>query len=201
MGNDDTPHELVTAASTRDFVAGFVRSQPEPVVLVGHSMGGRVISEVADIAPDRIAGLVYVTALLPLSGSEDRLQQLPAGQHTALSADGLSATYDPAAAAEILYNTTDAAEARDAIRRLDPQPIAAMMDPIIVSEERFGRVRRAFIECTEDRAIPLAFQRLMLAARPCDPVFTLETDHSPFLSAPVALADRLLSIAGVFTGG
>jgi hypothetical protein len=34
----------------------------------------------------------------------------------------------------------------------------------------------------------------MQAALPCDPVFTLDTDHSPFLSCPQALAKLLGSL-------
>jgi pimeloyl-ACP methyl ester carboxylesterase len=38
------------------------------VVLVGHSLGGVVISEAAARYPDRIVGLVYVGALIPAAG-------------------------------------------------------------------------------------------------------------------------------------
>jgi hypothetical protein len=55
-------------------------------------------------------------------------------------------------------------------------------------------VPRAYIECTQDNAVPLALQRLMQADQPCTPVFTLETDHSPFYSAPDQLAACLQQI-------
>jgi hypothetical protein len=38
-------------------------------------------------------------------------------------------------------------------------------------------------------------QRLMQAAAPCDPVVQLDTDHSPFLSAPAELAETMLAVA------
>ena len=53
---------------------------------------------------------------------------------------------------------------------------------------------RAYIECLRDRAIPLELQRLMVAALPCL-VSSLDTDHSPFYSAPEALCEQLASIA------
>ena len=67
-----------------------------------------------------------------------------------------------------------------------------------VTQERWGRVPRAFIECTDDRALPLAFQRRLQQALPCDPVVTLDSDHSPFLCMPRELADHLAAIAAEF---
>ena len=43
---------------------------------------------------------------------------------------------------------------------------------------------RVYIECTRDRAITIGQQRRMWAARPCEQVLTIESDHSPFLCAP-----------------
>jgi hypothetical protein len=75
-----------------------------------------------------------------------------------------------------------------------PEPLAALTSPLRVTAERFGRVPRAYIECTDDRAISLEMQREMQAALPCDPVITLECDHSPFYSAASELADSLLTL-------
>ena len=63
-----------------------------------------------------------------------------------------------------------------------------------VTASRFGSVPRAYIETTRDRTVTLASQRRMQAALPCMPVLTLDTDHSPFLSQPEALARILISI-------
>src|SRR5689334_262989 len=54
------------AASVLDAVdrAGF-----HQVVAVGHSMGGYTISALADLAPERVAHLVYLAALAPPAGS------------------------------------------------------------------------------------------------------------------------------------
>jgi hypothetical protein len=47
-------------------------------------------------------------------------------------------------------------------------------------------------------ALPLALQRHFQKALPCDPVVTLDSDHSPFLCMPAQLATHLDSIAGQF---
>jgi pimeloyl-ACP methyl ester carboxylesterase len=200
MGNDPTPHDRITLASTADFVTSLAQKQPGPVVLVGHSLGGLVLGEVAERIPGKIEGLVYITPALVLQEmTAQQGAQLSAHHAMTPTADGHSMTYDPARAAEIFYNTTDAVSLANAVSRLRPQPIAPMKGrPVTTSESRFGRVPRAFIECTEDRAIPLAVQRQMQVALPCDPVFTLESDHSPFLSVPRELADCFLAAAAKF---
>jgi hypothetical protein len=60
-----------------------------------------------------------------------------------------------------------------------------------ITPEGFGSVPRAYVECTRDRTISLAAQRRMQASLPCDPVFTLASDHSPFLSHAPELAEIL----------
>ncbi|MEU2338890.1 alpha/beta hydrolase [Streptomyces sp. NPDC013172] len=61
----DNPVENLTTDSEK--VAAFVRTIPGPVLLVGHSYGGAVISNVA-AEVDNVVGLVYVDAAAPAVG-------------------------------------------------------------------------------------------------------------------------------------
>jgi pimeloyl-ACP methyl ester carboxylesterase len=193
MGNDGTRHGQISLASTADFVANIVRAQPAPVVLVGHSMGGMVIAEVAERLPAHILGLVFVTAVLRTA--ESTVTARGEAPPMTRSADGHSMVCDAGGARERFYNTTDPALADAAISRLRPQPVATMSAPLSATLQGFGKLQRAFVECTQDRAISLVDQRAMQAALPCETVFTLETDHSPFLCAPDRLAECLLTAA------
>jgi len=56
-------------------------------------------------------------------------------------------------------------------------------------------VPRYYIECTEDRAVHPGLQGSMVAASPCRQVYSMPTGHSPFFSAPRALAAILERIA------
>jgi pimeloyl-ACP methyl ester carboxylesterase len=200
LAGDPTPHDQVTLKMTADFAAGIVRDQPAPVILAGHSLGGSVISEVAERIPERIASLVYVCAMLLPNGTS--VMGAGTGNNTRedsqVSADGHSVWFDPVAARDLFYNLSPKALVDKAAAHLTPQPLGPVITPITVTEARFGRVPRAYIECTKDNAIPIAMQRQMHAAQPCDPVFTLETDHSPFLSTPQALTDCLLAVAAKY---
>ncbi|MDR0359666.1 MAG: alpha/beta hydrolase [bacterium] len=68
-GEDRTPLARLTATSSVERVAGAVRAEDSPVVLVGHSSGGMVISAVGDVVSERIAALVYVSAFLLPAGT------------------------------------------------------------------------------------------------------------------------------------
>ena len=116
-----------------------------------------------------------------------------------MSADGISTTYDPVRAAEVLYNTTTAETIERVLPRLTPQAVAPTRTRLKLTEQGFDRVPRAYVECIQDRSNPLAIQREMQAVLPCDPVVTLNTDHSPFYSAPDALAGSLFAIAEAFS--
>lgn len=189
----------MSLARWADEVAGLVSRQPEPVMLVGHSRAGIVISEVAERVPALITTLVYLAAFLVPSGltMADCLAAQPGGTRAGTGMvpqeDG-SALFDPDRVGPVFYNRTEAAWVERAKARLVREPIALFATPLHLTAQRYGAVRRAYVECAFDQAIPLALQRMMQATLPCDPVITLEADHSPFYSAPAELAACLTGL-------
>ena len=200
MGADKTPLAKVDLSAWTLFVSDLVVQAFEPVVLVGHSRGGVVIGEVAEIVPDRIQTLVYLAAFLVPDGKTlaDMLAMVPgkpvANGAIVMAGDGVSSTIAPGKVAPVFYNTTPAAFSARAAALLSPEPMMSFSTPVRTSAARFGRVKRAYIECTQDNAIPLELQRAMREALPCQPVVTLDSDHSPFFSAPEALCRALIDI-------
>ena len=68
-GADTSDPASVTLESWARFVADVVGAEPEPVILVGHSRGGIVISRAAELVPERMRRLVYLSAYLLPAGS------------------------------------------------------------------------------------------------------------------------------------
>jgi pimeloyl-ACP methyl ester carboxylesterase len=199
MGTDRRKHGSDPLGDWADFVAELAISAVEPVILVGHSLGGVVISEVAERVPDAVDRLVYLTAFLLRSGQSlaDVANRYPdVGPAKALRPAEVEGDVivDPHQAIGIFYNEMSPEDARAAVDRLVAQPLAAFTRPVALTPERFGRVRRAYVEATHDRAISLEMQRDMQAALPCAPVITLQCDHSPFYSAVPELTEALLSL-------
>jgi len=206
LGADTTPASEVSLTSWGRFTADILQNLPGKCILAGHSMGGMVISQAAEYAPERISALVYVTALLPTNGlaafdltrgddilgdaSRIQLQPTPDGQYIV--------PVDPDNARAFFYGETAKDWADRAMSLIVPQPLAVMQAPAALSAERFGSVPRAYIECLRDRILSINLQRSMQAAAPCETVLEIDTDHSPFYSAPEELAAHLLEIAARF---
>jgi pimeloyl-ACP methyl ester carboxylesterase len=165
-------------------------------VLAGHSRGGLVIGEAAERVPELLAGLIYVTALLVPPGQS--LAEVT-GHRPDPDAPPMQPEQMAALARAQFYSGCTDEDAAWAIANLHREPMRVMHEPATVTWERWGSVPRGFIECSEDRTLSLAKQRDMQAAAPCDPVLTLEADHSPFLCTPDALARAMLAIGERFT--
>jgi pimeloyl-ACP methyl ester carboxylesterase len=198
MGPDRTPLSTITLAGWADQIANLIRVQDEPVFLVGHSRGGIVISDVAERVPDRIRSLVYLAAFLVPPGetlltTSSKVSRDSGADVIIVNPDGTS-TVRAEAVGPFFYNTTAVEWVERARSLLTAEPMVVFTTPLQLTAERFGAVRRAYIECTEDHAVPLALQKIMQVDLPCDPVFTLETDHSPFYSAPSQLAHCLIAL-------
>lgn len=197
--NRSIPARDATLAIWADHVADQVREAEAPVLLVGHSRGGFVIGEAAERVPDQLAGLIYLSAILSQPGRTLlEISGYDPAMVPPIDADGCMEKFPDAVAIERFYHRCSAEDQAAACARLFAEPIEPDRTPAGVTAERWGRVPRAYIECGDDRALTLETQRRMQAAAPCDPVLTLDADHSPFFCAPELLARAMLDIARRF---
>jgi pimeloyl-ACP methyl ester carboxylesterase len=200
-GSDDSPVSKMTLESYARRVQSTVESASEPVVLVGHSMSGMVVTQAAEYARARVRRLVYLTAMLP--GDGQSLAALvgsfagPDPVHAKVIVDEQAGTCVLAdgAAAGLFYGECAPEAIEFALPMLRPEALVPLATPVRVTADGAGSLPRAYIECLRDGAITLGLQRHMQAALPCEPVLEIDSDHSPFLSRPRALSDHLLALA------
>jgi pimeloyl-ACP methyl ester carboxylesterase len=195
-GADTGDPRRITLTGWARAVADVVEREPEPVILVGHSRGGIVISQAAELGPDRVRRLVYVSAYLLPDGTTLAAQaRADAGSLIAPNmvpaASGVTCTLRAEIVRDALYGRCSVADANWAAARLSPEPLKPLVTPLRLSDARYGRIPRLYIECSADRAVTPAAQRAMQAVLPCERVYTLDADHSPFLSRPAELAELL----------
>jgi pimeloyl-ACP methyl ester carboxylesterase len=190
----------------------------DPVVVVAHSMGGTVLTRAAQLAPALIAHAVYVAALMPASGvpagvyarmPENDGSLVPAltvADPRAVGAVRLDvASPDPAyrrRLREAFCGDADPVAADAAIALLTPDaPVGISAGVTTLTAGGWGSVPRTYVLCTQDMTVRPALQRKLIAdadaAFPGNPttVRTLDTSHSPFLSAPDQVADIILDLS------
>jgi pimeloyl-ACP methyl ester carboxylesterase len=192
------PFRDVTLADRTRFVAGLIAAQAEPVILVGHSMGGAVVSCAAETIPDRIAAVVFLAAFLLKDGENmwqaaGRIPRAP--PELIISADGKTNRIGAASLEGMFYNTTPREWRDRALQKITDESLAVAASPVHLTQERFGRVARYYIETLRDKAVEPALQRLMQRDWPCRKVLPLDCDHSAFYSMPAELAGHLDGIA------
>lgn len=192
-GHGASPDPLTGLYGDADHVAsvldGLTRRDSGPIVLVGHSYGGAVVSQVA-VGRGDVAHLVYVAAFALTDGESvlgalgsfpERTVDLAAAMVP--TDDGESSVLDPAAAPGALYGECPSEVIDAAIARVSPQTRTSMIEAVSGSVD----VRSTYVVCRRDRAVHPDHQTIM--AGRCDEVVELDTDHSPFLSTPSELAD------------
>ncbi len=200
-GGDETPIAQATFEAYCNKARELVEAQPEPVILVGHSMGGRVVTQVAELCPDKIRTLVYLAAIL-LRNGENTIPADPDTGETLLdrsvieSDDGSYQTLREDSIKELLFHDCSDDDTDRAMALLESRQASQPFTiPMRLTNENFGRVRKVYIECLQDKAMTPGQQRMMYTLTPCDKVISMNTSHSPFLSSPQELADHLVSIS------
>jgi len=197
-GTDKTAPQDITMESYVNSLVTLLDQQKEPVILVGHSFNGITISRVAELRPDKIAKLVYVTAfLLPKGGSffkaVEGVKDSKAVENFYLSEDKTYALVKEdeiqnAFAHDIPKEAFDAAAPN-----IVPEPAAPLAYELEISEMHFGQIPKYYIECTEDRAIPIAVQRAMYKGQ-VKKSYSIASSHTPNFSQPEKLASILMQI-------
>ena len=173
---------------------------PEPALLVAHSRGGIVASTVAEMRPDKAAACVYLAAYLLRDGERvaDYFRQDKDSlvrRHIQISCRTLTDSLPPAARQATLYADCDVADVALAHSLLTPEPSLPALTRLRLTEARYGRVARHYIELTQDRAVTPELQRRMVAQSPCASVQRIEASHSAYSSQPAALSTAIGRIA------
>lgn len=196
--NKYNPQE-VTLEKYVKYVEDLINKAQQPVVLVGHSMAGVVITQVAENMPDKIDNLIYVSAFIPKNGGslidEEKQATIPsvATEVTIDEKAGLILLNPSIRIREFFLGNCSNEDAEYALSHLQPQPLRPFVDPISISDERFGRVPKLYIKTLKDKAIMPQDQKRMYSRIKCD-VIPIDSDHSPFFCADEHLVNLMCNL-------
>ena len=191
-GNPATP-DKVSLKLYGDTVVGALTKLDRPAVVVGHSFGGIVIADAAEKAPAKIKTLVFTAAYLPHDGDSlvsmaNKDADAKIGPHLQIKKEQGIASIEYSARADLFANG-----APEGLRKAIPnlildEPLAPLATPVHVTAGNFGKVDKVYIRTANDQVISPSFQAQMVASTPVRREFTVQTGHTPFLTAPDELA-------------
>jgi pimeloyl-ACP methyl ester carboxylesterase len=201
-GRDWTRPEDVTMKSCVDALLPILEASSERMTVVAHSRGGIVLTALAERMPEKISSAVYLAAVLLENGQT--VFDIASHAGGSLILPNMYAAEDMSwdmlredAFDEALYADCSVEDRALCHALLTPEPLGPSLTPTSTSADRFGSVRKVYIELTEDRAVPPAWQRFMCAAVRCDEIRSIAAGHSAYFSKPEELAGLIGDVAAV----
>lgn len=178
-------------------VRGVLAAQTGPTILVAHSYGGAVITQLGTDAPN-VIGLVYIAAFAPDAGETMKALTSagpqPAGS-AAIRPDQRGFLWlDPSGFVQFFAPDVDPVQAK--MLASVQKPIAAAS---LVGEEVFGTpswksLKSWYLVATNDQMIPPDAERLM-AQRMGAKIVEVASSHVPMISHPNYVANLIMRVA------
>lgn len=194
-GHGKRVDEEASLAGYRDAVVEVIE---EGDVLVGHSMGGFVVSVAADAVADRLSHVMYLDAGLPIEGQP----MTTAGAGNLAGRDSVIEVIDDGrrfrfrtdeVATAFFFHDCPPELAQWACSMLTPQPLAPMTETISIPRFWAADLPRSLILCRQSHSSGAGEEGMKktIARLGVEP-FWMDSSHSPFLSQPAACADVML---------
>lgn len=198
-GADHTAPHTLSLDVYRDKVMDAISQVEGKVILVGHSMGGMVVTQVAEQIPDKISKLVYIGAFLPANGQaltdlafSDPDSKL--GPSLVPSEDQLTIDVKRENLIDLFIHDGAEAAKQSVHANYRPEPAIPFTNKVTLTKEGFGSVEKVYIKTLQDVVISKSLQDRMIAEAGIENVYEMNTSHSPFLSQPQIVSALLIKI-------
>jgi pimeloyl-ACP methyl ester carboxylesterase len=151
LGSDKTPISKVAPNTWADSIIQILDAETDPVVLVGHSRGGLIISQAAEARPEKSKTLVYLSGVLLQNGqfASESLELDPEsliGPNLIINNEEGYATIRKTAIRQVFYADCREEDVVLARLMLQPEAMAPLTVPLHITPENFGRIPRVYIE-------------------------------------------------------
>ncbi len=179
-----------------DAIAGVLRRQKGPVVLVGHSSAGFLLQSSAPKAPDKISHLVFVNGFILPDGKSQFDLVPPEASGGMIAAAKASPDKTVPVIEEFVRNMLMAGEPREKqdslLQRLVPQPLALFTTPVSTAE--FGKLKipRSVVFCKDDVSLPPGAYLGMAQGLGDHKLVQVDGGHETLFTNPAVVAKGLL---------
>src|SRR5437660_2458929 len=196
-GTGTNPEQLFAAGGSACFISADVAAtkraialQDGPVVLVGHSYGGVVITEAGN--DPKVVGLVYVAALAPSDGESvasvsKPFPPTPLGSEVRADAEGFLTLTPKGIAEDFAQDLTDKEKQ---ILTATQAPTAAAVFGATVTTAAWKTKPSWSVIASNDRAVSPELQKAEAAAMKASSI-TVPSSYVPMLSHPKEVADLI----------
>lgn len=180
-------------------VTDAVNQQSGKVILVGHSMAGQIISQVAENIPGKIDKLIYVSAYLPangesVSGITNKFLNNKPVEVFEFNNDNSLVSIKKDALANVVCADCPQYMKDILVKYHRAEPTKALNDNVILTSKFMG-VPKYYISTKNDYAVPYALQQQMIKNNgTVKKVFDMNTSHLPFVVQPQEFINILTSI-------
>ncbi|MBM0128127.1 alpha/beta hydrolase [Pimelobacter simplex] len=186
-----------------DYLRAFLTTIEGPIVLVGHSYGGAVITNAAEGNPN-VKALVYIAAYAPAEGESVAAANTLGGGHTAVTehlairpfpgaAPGDADAYiDPAWFHQLFAQDLSRRQARFMAATQRPGALGALVTPS--GAPAWDDIPSWYLVAKQDRIIPPEAERAM-AARAGSTTVEINSSHVAMMSHPGVVTQMILTAA------
>lgn len=198
-GADNTPGAGIGLTEYVKTVSEAVNKVSGKVILVGHSMAGVIISQVAEQMPGKIDKLIYVSAYLPKNGEDVSSITNKFLNNKPVEVLEFNKEYTLVSIKKEAIATVVCADCPDYMKDMlvkyhRAEPVKGLNDKVSLTS-RFKAVPKYYISTKNDYAVPYALQQQMiLSDGTVKKVFEMETSHLPFVVNPKAFLNILNQI-------
>ena len=184
------------AQCTQSIIDFILEKDLRDIVLLGHSFGGTILSQVAPAVPERIRRLIFWNAFVCEDGNS-LLDEIP-GHYQALFAELVAHSSDHTVTLpfpiwrEAFINDADLELAQAAYARLSPEPYHDKLD---MKPFHAVDIPKSFLNCTEDIALPpgeWGWHPRMSSRLGLYRLVQMPGSHEVIFTNPIGLAEKII---------
>jgi pimeloyl-ACP methyl ester carboxylesterase len=195
-GNEVDGDKNVTYDDYVNHVVNVINSEPEDVIVVGHSSAGHVIQMAVPKVKDKVRKIIFNDAwILPDGQSQFDLvpEEIKNGMIEAAKASGENAIpVDPGFLRGMLATEADNETFEKLMSILVSQPLTMMETPIDAEPLESLHMPKVMLYCTKDISLPKEVYVGMFVALGSDQIIEVECDHEGLFTNPEEFTKGLI---------